>query len=92
MILKTVHSLKDFPESWKTIIDKTPVEIVKQLAIAVSRFFQIRLPQAHPYSSLRGKQWSPFTISANHGDMNLLHYIINKIKVIDYRVLSFVRS
>ena len=90
MILKTGHSLKDFPKSWKTIIDKTPVEIVKQLAIAVSRFFHNR----HPYSSLRGKhmQWSPFTISANHGDMNLLHYIINKIKVIDYRVLSFVRS
>ena len=87
MILKTVHSLKDFPESWKTIIDKTPVEIVKQLAIAVSRFFQNR--HRHYSSSLRGKQWSPFTISANHGDMNLLHYIINKIKVINYRVLSF---
>ena len=86
MILKTGHSLKDFPKSWKTIIDKTPVEIVKQLAIAVSRFFN----NPHPYSELRGKEWSPFTISANHGDMNLIHYIINKIKVIDYRALQSV--
>ena len=61
---------------WKTIIDKTPVEIVKQLAIAVIRFFQVR----HAYNP-DSFDWSPFTISANYGDMNLLQYTINKIKL-----------
>ena len=46
IIKKYQENLKDFPESWKPVIVKTPTEIVKQIAIAVSRFFQVR----HLYS------------------------------------------
>ena len=46
IIKKYQRKLKDFPQLWKPVIEKTPVEIVKQIAIAVSRFF--KLP--HVYS------------------------------------------
>ena len=46
IIKKYQEKLKDFPKLWKPVIVKTPTEIVKQIAIAVSRFFQVR----HLYS------------------------------------------
>ena len=48
MIKKYQKDLKDFPKFWKPVVDKTPIEIVKQVAIAVSRFFQL----PHLYSDL----------------------------------------
>ena len=45
-IKKYQSKLKDFPESWKPVIDRTPTEIVKEIGIAVSQFFQVR----HLYS------------------------------------------
>ena len=52
IIKKYEQKLKDFPRLWKPVIDKTPVETVKQIAIAVSRFFQ--LPR--PYSFYQGNR------------------------------------
>ena len=46
IIKKYRGKLKDFPELWKPVIDKTPTEIVKEIGIAVSQFFQVR----HLYS------------------------------------------
>ena len=46
IIKKYQSKLKDFPESWKPVIDRTPTEIVKEIGIAVSEFFQVR----HLYS------------------------------------------
>ena len=46
IIKKYQRRLKDFPKLWKPVIEKTPVEIVKQIAIAVSQFFQLQ----HLYS------------------------------------------
>ena len=84
MIKKYQRRLKDFPKLWKLVIDKTPVEKVKQIAIAVSRFFQVR----HLYSNqlfLRRRQWSLIAISAHHGDLHLLQFIVNKIKLKNIR-------
>ena len=55
-VKKYQRRLKDFPKLWKPVIDKTPVEKVKQIAIAVSQFFQVN----HLYSNannngLRGR-------------------------------------
>ena len=47
IIKKYQRRLNDFPKLWKPVIDKTPVEKVKQIAIAVSRFFQVN----HLYSN-----------------------------------------
>ena len=81
IIKKYQSKLKDFPESWKPFIDRTPTEIVKEIGIAVSQFFQVR----HLYSGKEGCQWSLITISANHGDLALLQFIVNKIKLKNVR-------
>ena len=47
IIKKYQTRLKDFPRLWKPVIDKIPVETVKQIAIAVSGFFQL----PHLYSA-----------------------------------------
>ena len=97
IIKKYQSKLKDFPKLWKPVIDKTPTEIVKEIGIAVSQFFQVR----HLYSdkiqdvvghsdnwrlNLRqGRQWSLIAISANHGDLALLQFIVKKIKLKNVR-------
>ena len=89
IIKKYQRRLKDFPKLWKPVIEKTPVEIVKQIAIAVSQFFQLQ----HLYSDFcqaiytqrRLRQWSLISISANHGDLAILQYIVNKIKLKNVR-------
>ena len=85
IIKKYQIRLKDFPKLWKPVIDKTPAEKVKQIAIAVSRFFQ----SYHLYSDTQyeqkpgGKkiQWPLIAISANHGDLALIQFIVRKIKL-----------
>ena len=89
IIKKYKGKLKDFPKLWKPVIDKTPTEIVKKIGIAVSQFFQAH----HLYSSKihfsnifnEGRQWSLIAISANHGDLALLQFIVNKIKLKNVR-------
>ena len=78
------YKLKDFPKFWKLVIYKTPVENVKQIAIAVSQFFQRR----HVFSHSAGAfwtQWSLFEVSANHGDLALLQFIVDRIKLKNVR-------
>ena len=108
IIKKYQGRLKDFPKFWKLVIDKTPIETVKQIAIAVSQFVQ----RPHLYSFYKGSRdyiylnevsniddngdpvdqvyamcrtWSLVAISANHGDLALLQYIVNKIKLKNVR-------
>ena len=38
IIVKYKGKIKDFPKLWKQVFDKTPVEKVKQIAIAISKF------------------------------------------------------
>ena len=75
--------LKDFQEVWKPVIEKAPVEIVKQIAIAVSRFFEVN--RDHLYYDYTDKHstrtWPLIIISANHGDLALLQSIVNKIQL-----------
>ena len=62
---------------------------MKQIAIAVSRFFQCY----HLYSDTQyeqkqgGKkiQWPLIAISANHGDLALIQFVVNKIKLKNIR-------
>ena len=78
--------LKDFPKSWKPVIEKTSVEKVKQIAIAVSRFFH----EHHLYSNYMHfdnctSKYSLIVITAHHGDLALLQFIVNKIKLKNFR-------
>ena len=87
IIKKYQARLKDFPKFWKPVIFKIPVEKVKQIAIAVSEIFQL----PHLYSVYSDwpvdlhKPWSLIAISAYHGDLVLLQFIVNKIKLKNVR-------
>ena len=82
IIVKYKGKIKDFPKLWKQVFHKTPVEKVKQIAIAVSRFFQ----RPHLYHQLRrSRRWSLIAISANHGDSALLQFIVKQIKLKNVR-------
>ena len=60
-----------FQKSWKQAIDKAPVEILKQLAIAIQQFFT-------PESSRFEKQWPPFWIAIEAGDFQLCKFVSEK--------------
>ena len=62
---------------------------MKQIAIAVSRFFQRRqLYSDTQYEQKPGGkkiQWPLIAISANHGDLALIQFVVNKIKLKNIR-------
>ena len=43
IIQKYVGNIEEFPDTWEKLIDKTPLEVVKDLALAVHQFFTSRL-------------------------------------------------
>ena len=65
------HQIPRYNRRLELVIDKTPVKRVKQIAIAVSRFFKVR----HLYSREQShRNWSLLAISAHRGDLGLLQF------------------
>ena len=82
IIRKYKRKIKDFPKLWKQVFDKTPVEKVKQIAIAISKFHNDNHLYSHHFSSVGcHKQWSLIAISAHHDDLALIQFIVRKIKL-----------
>ena len=91
----------ELQEVWKKVVRKTPVEIIKELAIAVHQFpermfrerkVRILKRLAVPISSLDfvlkvEKQWHPLFIGAACGSVDLCNHIIQKVGV-KYPMLS----
>ena len=72
-IIRHYHdNFETFQESWKEAIDKTSVENVKQLAVAVQKFFKL-----HPVSS--HKKVAPLHIAAEQENLPLCEHIISKL-------------
>ena len=59
MLNKHRKSFEEFQESWKIILLKTPTFDVKELALAVNRFFKAN-PKRHV------KQWHPLFIGRSN--------------------------
>jgi ankyrin repeat protein len=73
-IIRHYHdNFETFQESWKEAINKTSVENVKQLAVAVQKFFKL-----HPVSS--HKKVAPLHIAAEQENLPLCEHIISKLK------------
>ena len=51
IIMKYKRKIKDFPKLWKQVFDKTPVEKVKQFAIAISKFCNDHHLYSHHFMS-----------------------------------------
>jgi hypothetical protein len=64
-------------ESWLKVINKTPVEIVKELALAVDQFFMAKETRSE-------KQWHPLSICPAQGSFLLCEHIVKKTLASSY--------
>ena len=64
-------NFQEFHESWLNVINKSPVEIVKELALAVYQFFMARETRSE-------KQWHPLSICPAQGSFQLCEHIFKR--------------
>ena len=69
IIKKYIANFEGHEESWREVVNKTPLDIIKQLAIAVQQFFKLK----HSFKGL-----APLHIAAEKGTFQLCQYIIAK--------------
>ena len=65
----------EFKDAWKLVTEKVPTQIVKELALAVEKFYTFcphRLESQH----------SPHHIAAEHGNLSLYKFIAQKTNVV----------
>jgi len=76
MIKKYGANHVEFKEAWKQVVEKVPVAIVKELAIATEQFYT--------FKSVRLQhQNSPHHIAAERGCLSLLQFIVQKTKLLN---------
>ena len=81
-----IDNQNDFIDSWKSIIHRTPAEIIKNLGIMVKNFCPksvnlLRLDERFKVERVSVEsQFSPLHIAAKLGDVNLTKFIIEKVK------------
>ena len=71
IVKKYSGNFQEFYESWLKVIKKSPVEIVKELALAVYQFFMARETRSE-------KQWHPLSICPAQGSFLLCEHIVKK--------------
>ena len=72
MILSHTNYLKSFPYSWSVVLNKTPVESLRELGIAMYQYKE----QNFPIGELRGL--SPHHIAALEGKYQLMQNFLTK--------------
>ena len=81
IIKKYNKNFLEYQTLWKKILEKTPVDIIWQLADAVQTFFTER-------TSRRDKQWTPFHIIAEVGLLELYKYAFEKTGEVNPKDIS----
>ena len=86
--IMTLKVTEGFGESWNEVINKTPIDILKQLAVAIHKFIKsellgakmLPLYVAYNTQSVNSKtiKYAPLPIDAKRGKINLSKYIITK--------------
>ena len=71
MMSKYNRNFKEFQESWKKVVNKTPVDTIKELSLVVEKFFAAR-------SSWIKKQWHPLSIAGTQGSLQPYKHIFDK--------------
>ena len=61
-------------EAWKLVLDRTPVEIVKQWATYVNKLFSSNLLEFGVY------QWSPLHVAAKEGNLEVCRLLMEKME------------
>ena len=74
MMKKHIGNIDEHPETWEKVVRKTPVEIVKEMAISVHKFgttFPTKIAE---------NQLAPLYVAAGTGTLNLYKYILEKFE------------
>ena len=74
-IIKTHGNFKEFADSWKKVVCKTPVETVKELALTVEEYWNF---SDYPDFYRLGLQLHPLHVAADRGHLNLCQHIVEK--------------
>lgn len=78
VIGKNNEYLESFSELWKKMIHKTPVEVIKDLALAVSLYFKKYLQKNTYWKDTRFLNPAPHHIAAELGLLKLYKQIVEK--------------
>ena len=76
-IKKYNTSFRSFKTSWRQVINKTSVEIIKELAVEVQNFF-INHAKYWVYFDTTAKNIAPLHIAAEQGNFKLCEHILKK--------------
>ena len=81
IIEKYKGSFEEFSKCWKKVIERTPSQIVKRIALAVEIFFSTNQSNRQLQTIYeKYNQWSPLHISAASRDSILINHVIEKTK------------
>ena len=67
---------EEFQDPWKKVTSKTPIRIIKKLALATNKFFKTQTLTDFQGQSRIMAQWHPLFIAAEQGSFQLYEYII----------------
>ena len=70
-IKKYSTNFEEFQQQWKKVINRTPVDFLKNLAIDVHNFFK-------GISTRYNKQWHPLFIGAERGSLPLCEHVVER--------------
>ena len=71
IMTKYIGNFIEFQKSGRAVISKTPVAIMKELALAIDKFFMVGRKRIK-------KQWHPLFIAAQQGSLELCKFIVEK--------------
>ena len=66
----------ELSESWKKVIEKTPIKIIRQLAMVTTNF--IKTPRSVRAWKNDTLPWHPLHVVAEQGHLELLNHVIEK--------------
>ena len=65
-------------DSWKKVVEKTPISIVKKFAVSIQKFLNMESGFGYKYKYSGVKIWSPLYIAAGIGLVELCKYVATK--------------
>ena len=81
VIKKYIDGIEEFKESWKLVMEKTNVEMIKELGIAVKHFLKYHPSECKKENcNHRLIPYSPLHIAAESGQYLLSLFIIEKVE------------
>ena len=77
ILKKYNRNFQEFSKVWNMVIEKTPVDIIKKLVLAVEKFM-IKRTWSDFFWRRHERQWSPLHIAAECRDLILLKHVISR--------------